>query len=161
MHFERFGLAFDHPDNWAVDTSDAEGRFATVTVYSPGGAFWSVSGHAAGGDPAELVDGVVTEMRREYRELDVEPAEDLVAGHRLAGYDLTFYCLDLTNTTLVRTLETDGAIYLILCQAEDREWDEVARVFAAITWSFVAALDAKGHEGRPRDPGGPRKDGSP
>ena len=35
MRFHRFGLAFDHPDNWLVDMEDAEGRFATVTVYSP------------------------------------------------------------------------------------------------------------------------------
>lgn len=160
MRFDRFGLAFDHPDNWAVDTSDSEGRFATVTVYSPGGAFWSVSGHAAGGEPAELVDGVVAEMRREYRELDVEAAEETIAGHRLTGCDLNFYCLDLTNTAQVRTLVTAGAVYLILCQAEDREWSDVSRVFAAITWSFVAALD-RTDDIPSRDPGGPRKDGGP
>ena len=50
MRFDRLGLRFDHPDNWVVDTDDAEGRFATATVYAPGGAFWSVSGHAPGGE---------------------------------------------------------------------------------------------------------------
>ena len=33
MHFDRFGLAFDYPDNWSVDTADADGHYATVTVY--------------------------------------------------------------------------------------------------------------------------------
>jgi hypothetical protein len=53
---------------------------------------------------------------------------------------MNFYCLDLTNTAQVRTLETPDAIYLIICQAEDREWERVSPVFAAITTSFVAAL---------------------
>jgi len=140
MHFDRFGLAFDHPDNWAVDTEDSEGRYATATVYSPRGGFWSVSGHAPGGDPLHLAAAVVEEMRQEYQELDVEPVEDELAGQRLPGFDLNFYCLDLTNTAQVRTLSTPDAIYLMICQAEDREWEAVAPVFAAITTSFVQGL---------------------
>jgi hypothetical protein len=145
MHFHRFGLAFDHPDNWMVDTEDSEGRFATVTVYSPKGGFWSVSGHAPGGDPGHLAAAVVAEMREAYRELDAEPATERAGSRAIAGFDLNFYCLDLTNTAQVRTLATPEAIYLILCQAEDRDWDEVAPVFAAITTSFVMGLD------KPRD----------
>jgi hypothetical protein len=144
MHFDRFGLAFDHPDNWLVDTEDSEGRFATVTVYSPGGGFWSVSGHAPGGDPEQLSGAVVSEMREEYRELDAAPATEMIGGHDLAGFDLNFYCLDLTNTAQVRTLSTPEAIYLIICQAEDRDWDALVPVFAAITTSFVKGLDEPG-----------------
>jgi hypothetical protein len=144
MHFHRFGLSFDHPDNWLVDTEDSEGRFATVTVYSPGGGFWSVSGHAPGGDPGELAAAVVSEMREEYRELDVEPSAEGLGGRSLAGFDLNFYCLDLTNTAQVRTLATPTAIYLIVSQAEDRDWDELAPVFAAITTSFIQGLDRSG-----------------
>ncbi len=142
MRFARFGLAFDYPDGWTVDTGDADGRYATVTVYAPGGGFWSVSGHAPGGDPRELSAAALAEMRQEYRDLDVEEATDHVAGHDLPGFDLNFYCLDLTNTAQVRTLHTADAVYLIFCQAEDREWDEIAPVFAAMTTSFVAAADA-------------------
>ena len=150
MHFRRFGLSFDHPDNWMVDTEDAEGRFATVTVYSPGGGFWSVSGHAPGGDPGELAAAVVSEMREEYRELDAEPAAETIGGHSLTGFDLNFYCLDLTNTAHVRTLATPEAIYLILCQAEDREWEELAPVFAAIMTSFVQGIERLGETGAAR-----------
>ncbi len=140
MHFDRFGLAFDYPDNWTVETDDSEERYAAVTVYSPGGAFWSVSGHAAGGDPTTLASAVVDQMRDEYRELDCEPGEETIAGQTIAGFDLNFYCLDLTNTAQIRTLANADAIYLFLWQADDREWDRVAPVFAAMTTSFVAAL---------------------
>lgn len=140
MHFNRFGLAFDHPNNWVVETDDSEERYAAVTVYSPGGAFWSISGHATGGEASKLASAVVDQMRDEYRELDCEPGEEVIGGRRLPGFDLNFYCLDLTNTAQVRTLTTPGAIYLIFCQADDREWDNVAPVFAAMTTSFVASL---------------------
>lgn len=140
MRFHRFGLAFDYPSNWIVETDDSEGRYAAVTVYSPGGAFWSISGHAAGGDALTLASAIVDQMRDEYRELDCEPGDDTVDGHTLVGFDLNFYCLDLTNTAQIRTLTTADAIYLMLCQADDREWDRVAPVFAAMTTSFVASL---------------------
>lgn len=144
MRFDRFGLAFDHPDNWIVDTEDSEGRLATVTVYAPGGGFWSVSGHAPGGDPSQLAAAVVTDMRELYRELDVEPATEELGGCSLTGFDLNFYCLDLTNSAQVRTLATPAAIYLILSQAEDRDWENLAPVFAALTTSFVRGLDRLG-----------------
>jgi hypothetical protein len=79
-------------------------------------------------------------MRKDYQDLESETAADEVAGHSLTGLDMNFYCLDLTNTAQVRTLETPDAIYLFICQAEDREWERVSPVFAAITTSFVAAL---------------------
>jgi hypothetical protein len=142
MRFDRFGLAFDYPDNWSVDTADAQGRYATVTVYSPEGGFWSVSGHAAGGDPAALAETVLAEMRREYQDLDSEPAAERLGGHALTGLDMNFYCLDLTNTAQVRTVEAPAGIYLFFCQAEDREWDRIAPVFAAMTASFLQSLPA-------------------
>jgi hypothetical protein len=87
-----------------------------------------------------LAEEIARQMRQEYRDLDCEAAIDTVAGCTLRGFDFNFYCLDLTNTAQVRTLETPTAIYLLHCQAEDREWDHVSHVFAAMTASFVGGL---------------------
>jgi len=149
VQFNRYGMAFEYPDGWSVDTDDAQGGRSAVTVYSPEGGFWSVSGHAPGGPPAELAEAVVRQMRAEYADLDAEPATDEVAGLVLSGFDLNFYCLDLTNTAQVRTLETPAAVWLILCQAEDREWDRIAPVFAAMTASFVRGPAAATTESDP------------
>jgi len=142
MRFNQFGLAFEYPDNWSVDTDDSGGRHATVTVYTPEGGFWAVSAHAAGPAPEQLTAAVVVQMRQEYQDLDVEPAQHSVLGQQLVGYDFNFYCLDLTNTAQVRLLTKPRAVYLFLCQAEDREWDAVSPVFAAMTQSFVKSLAA-------------------
>ena len=142
MRFQRLGIDFSYPDSWSVDTEDAREGATAVTVYAPDGGFWSVSGHAPGGRPMALAQAVVDQMRGEYRDLDVEAAATDVGGRSLRGFDMNFYCLDLTNTAQVRTLATPAAVWLLFCQAEDREWDRIAPVFAAMTESFVRGLAA-------------------
>jgi hypothetical protein len=140
MHFARFGLKFDYPDSWSVapDTDDVD--TPAVTAQAPDGGFWSVSVHPAGADPARLAQAVSRQMQEEYRDLDTEAASDDVAGLLLSGFDFNFYCLDLTNTAQVRALATPTATYVLFCQAEDREWDRISPVFAAMTASFVRSL---------------------
>ena len=140
MHFARFGLEFDYPDNWSVDTDAGEAESSAVTALAPDGGFWSVSVHPAGTDPESLAEAVSRQMQEEYRDLDIEAADDEVAGSPLAGFDFNFYCLDLTNTAHVRALATPTATYVVFCQAEDREWDRIIPVFAAMTASFVRSL---------------------
>ena len=142
MHHDRLGLSFDYPDNWTVDTDVTDRDAPAVTVYSPEGGFWSLSAHEPGTDPDSLSRAVVEEMRAEYRDLDSEPAIDEVEDQSLAGFDLNFYCLDLTNTAQVRSLATPAATYVVFCQAEDREWERIAHVFAAMAASFMRSLPA-------------------
>ena len=142
MRFARLGLSFDYPDSWTVDTDDAAEGQAAVTVSAPEGGFWSVITHDAGTDPDSLADAVLQEMRQEYRDLDSESATDVLRGRTLTGYDFNFYCLDLTNTAQVRTLAMPAATYVFFCQAEDRDWERISHVFAAMTTSFLASLPA-------------------
>lgn len=88
--------------------------------------------------PQQLVDAALKTMRQEYDELDAEAVEENVAGHELVGWDMNFYCLDLTNTAHVRGFQTPLASYLIFCQADDREFDEVAGIFQAMTLSLLS-----------------------
>ena len=144
MRFERIGLVFDYPDDWVVecDADGGGGENPSVTLVTPGGGFWSVSRHGAEADARELADAVVAQMRLEYQDLDIEAASDTIGGHLLPGFDFNFYCLDLTNTASVRTLRSPGALHVVFCQAEDREWDRVSAVFAAMTTSLVRGLPA-------------------
>jgi hypothetical protein len=135
--FDKLGISFQYPENWTVDEKDlVEGR-RSVTVYSPGGAFWSVTLHSQRADPDELAQAVIEVMRQEYEDLEVEPARETVAGRDVAGYDLNFFYLDLTNTAQVRSLRNDRAVYVIFWQAEDRELAAIGRVFEAMTTSLL------------------------
>jgi len=144
MRFERMGLVFDYPDDWALeldaDGGSEAGGSPAVTLLSPGGGFWSVSRHDGDGNARLLAEAVVAQMRSEYQDIDIEAASDSIGGHLLPGFDFNFYCLDLTNTASVRTLQTPGSLHVVFCQAEDREWERVATVFAAMTTSLVRGL---------------------
>ncbi len=137
--YDKLGIRFQFPDNWTLDEIEARDSGSAVSVYSPGGAFWSITIHPAEITPRELADAALETMRQEYDELDAEAVAETVAGHDLVGWDMNFYCLDLTNTALVRSFQTPQASYLVFCQADDREFDEVAGIFQAITLSLLTA----------------------
>jgi len=139
--FDKLGISFRYPDNWTLDEEDALAGRRSVTVYSPGGAFWSVTLHPPSADPARLAMAAVDAMREEYPEIEVEEIREALAGREMIGYDLNFYCLDLTNTARVRCLRTERTTYTIFCQAEDREYEQIQAVFQAMTTSLLSGLD--------------------
>jgi hypothetical protein len=142
--FEGLGLQFQYPENWTLDDSDALLGRKSVTVYSPGGAFWSVAVHSGSADPAKLTKAVVDTMRQEYAALEAEEVSEILAGHDLIGYDLSFYYLDLTNTAQIRSLQLGHATYTIFCQADDKEFKQIHMVFQAISTSLFNELDKLG-----------------
>ena len=138
--FNKLGISFQYPDNWAVDEGDAQAGRRSVTVYSPGGAFWSVSVHPRSAHPYEMAKAAVDAMKEEYAELEVEQTEETIAGRHTIGFDLSFYYLDLINSAWVRCLRTDQSTYTFFCQAEDHEFDQLHPVFLAITTSLLSNL---------------------
>jgi hypothetical protein len=146
--FDGLGISFQYPDNWTLDDTDARLGRRSVTVYSPGGAFWSVTVHPDSSEPARLAAAVVEAMKKEYGWLEAEEARETLAGHDLLGYDLAFYYLDLTNTALVRGLRVAQTTYTIFCQAEDREFERFQMVFRAMTMSLLNDLTAGSGPGK-------------
>jgi len=136
--YEKLGIRFAYPDNWTVDEEDALGGNQSVTVYSPSGAFWSITLHPHEIDSGELLDTTLRAMRAEYEDLDAEEVCESVAGHELSGYTMNFYCLDLTNTACALCADTQEQKYLILWQAEDRDFASFEEVFRAITHSLLS-----------------------
>ncbi len=138
--YDHLGVRFQYPDNWILEGEPAGRDHTSVTVVSPQGAFWSLTIHPASEDLAGLLRVVLDALRAEYQELDAERAVQAIGGRQLVGYDVNFYCLDLTNTAQVRGFQTDRATYVLLCQAEDRDFTAVERVFLAMTTSLMAGM---------------------
>ncbi|MBN8627659.1 MAG: hypothetical protein J0M17_19450 [Planctomycetes bacterium] len=138
--FNKLGLQFVYPDNWSVDETEALEGAASVTVYSPGGSFWSVSLHPRETPPQELVRSAVKALKQTYDELDAEDVTQDLAGKHLIGSDVNFYCLDLTNTAQVRAFAAPNYNVVILCQADDREFAEIEQVFQAMTFSLLSHM---------------------
>ena len=139
--FNKLGISFQYPENWTLDEDDALTGRESVTLYSPGGAFWSISVHPGTADPLALARAAVDAMKSEYEQLEAHEARETLAGCDLVGYDLNFYCLDLISTASVRCIRTPRATYAVFYQAEDREFDQVRPVFLAMTTSFLQNLE--------------------
>ena len=67
---------------------------------------------------------------------------DQVEGLEIVGYDMNFYCLDLTNTAQVRAFRDEVASYVVFCQAEDRDFEEAVSVFEAITRTLLSGANS-------------------
>ena len=109
-------------------------------VSSPETAFWQLIRHPAGADAERLFDEALAALRSEYGEIEAHVASDVVDGLTVSGYDVNFYCLDLTNTCRIRMLPSDSGTYLILLQAEDEELKRVDAVFKAMLTSLIRGM---------------------
>jgi hypothetical protein len=145
--FRKMGIAFQYPENWSLDEEDAMAGRRSVTIYSPGGAFWTISILPHSADPQEMAQTAVNAMEEEYKEVEVAEAREMLAGHELVGFDLNFFFLDLTNTALVRSLRNELGTFVVFYQAEDREYEQLQNVFRAITVSFLKNLKLPSSEG--------------
>ena len=135
--YDKPGLRFQYPDSWKLEEEELHAGKNVATVYSPGGAFWSVAVRSPLADPRELIAEAVDAMREEYAAVEAEEISETISGHEAVGCDLNFFYLDLINTSAVRCIRTTQATYVIFCQAEERDFEELEPVFRAMTYSVL------------------------
>lgn len=135
--YENGGLRFAYPENWTIDDAEQGNADAAATVNSPQTAFWTVMWYRGERDVQELADCVLSALRSEYPQIEVDEAVLQLDGQAACGYDLSFSCFDLVNTATIRAFQRTGETYLILSQAEDRELPAVEPVFQAMTASLT------------------------
>ena len=139
--FDHFGLRFQYPENWSITDESVSDWPRGVSVQSPGSGFWSVMQYELGTDPVALLEETLQEMRTQYEDLESSVISELFDDQDVLGYEMFFYCLDFLVCARVFTVRAeDGKVYLILWQAEDREYSQVEAVFRAITTSLLRAV---------------------
>ena len=132
--FERDGISFRYPANWAADVEESEDGGWAVTVTSPETAFVTVSLRPDAGDPAELADQTLAALKAEYKELDADDAVETIAGRVAIGHDVDFLTLDTPITCRTRSLDTLAGPLLVLVQVSEYDRDAndpVLRVIVA------------------------------
>jgi hypothetical protein len=140
--YEQPGIHFEYPDNWSVERQSLDPSIAAdqVVVSSPETAFWHLSKHPPEADLEGLFDDALGALRSEYKEMEATPASETLEDRLVAGFDVNFYCLDLTNTSWLRGFKTPSATYLLICQAEDGELERAGPVFRAMLASLLRNL---------------------
>lgn len=139
---EQTGLNFEYPENWTLETG-SDDQVEQVIVSSPNTGFWHLSKYLQATELEPLFDEALAALREQYPDMETELGDEngaSVEGQEMLAYDVRFIYLDLTNTCWLRGFVVAGVTYLLLCQAEDREFDKISPVFHAMLISLLRNL---------------------
>ena len=140
--FSEMGLNFVYPENWEVAREEDSEFPRSVSVHSPTGAFWSVSVDRR--DSQAMADEMLDAMRREYEtDFEFETMQRNLAGRQLCGYELHFTYVDLVVTACILATSAGGLSYVLLFQAESRDFDQLSPVFDAMSLSLLQERGAE------------------
>ena len=134
--YENQGVRFLYPENWTVADEDLSGIPWSVSVGKAGGAFWSVHVYPPGQPGDALAREALEAMQAEYEGLEWREFTEEWERGPVRGYDLDFYCLDLVITARILVVEDVTHTFVMLWQAENRDFDELLDVFRAISISL-------------------------
>lgn len=138
--YSRHGMEFLYPDNWRVsDGGDSEIQSHWVSLESPSTGCWTVHRYPSVYRAESVVEELVAGMETEYPEMERGPFQRELAEISLTGQQAYFYYLDLLVRWQVFSTVHQDQVFVLEWQAEDQEFDELQRVFEAVTTSLFSA----------------------
>lgn len=135
--YDRLGIRFMYPEGWNITEDNVTDSPRNITMESPGGGLWELIVYDEPRDADELADEVVTAMRNEYEGIEVSPWRTQLGDVEAVGYNLYFYHLDLLINSRTLAARFGDRTVLLLWQAEDREFEQLEPVFAAMATSLL------------------------
>lgn len=136
--FREGALSFRYPDNWKLEREDSENGW-TVSLYSPGTAFLTLSLDADCPEAEAMADSALEAMKEVYPQLESDDVAEQVAGQWAVGHDIYFISLDFTNTCWTRCFDTPDGTALLMWQSVDCEMEQHEAMFQAIRTSLRVA----------------------
>jgi len=134
--FTGFGIRFLYPSNWELFEEQTDEWPISLTVQSPGTAFWSLSLYRQLLPTKTLADEFLEAMRGEYPELEASPLPSREDLDSHLAYELNFYCQERLAAGKAEIFDHQALTLVILMQGEDREFDRLQPVLDAITESL-------------------------
>lgn len=138
--FDKAGIQFQYPENWAIIDENLLDSPRTVSLQSPGGGFWALMIYDPTADPEMLLAETLTQMREEYENLEASEIVERFDEIEGTGYEMYFYCFDLLICARAVVIPAIAEkTLLVIWQAEDRDFTKFEAVFRAITISLLRA----------------------
>jgi hypothetical protein len=134
--YEQHGIRFLYPDNWLVTDEQSLEPPYSVGLQTPQGGMWVLQIHEQG-EPLELASEALKTMRAEYAELEADSITERIEEHDVIGFEMRFYYLDFVVMARVLSLRVGERTLVLLCQAEDRDYESLAPVFQAMLVSIL------------------------
>jgi hypothetical protein len=133
--FRHEGLSFRYPLGWELEREETDDSW-TVTLQGPGTAFMTITMNEDIVPLEQMAQEVLDALRSDYPGLEAEPCVEPLAGQMAVGHNIQFFSLDLTNTCRTRSFHSDQGTVLVLCQANDLDWEESEPAFKAVCASL-------------------------
>lgn len=139
--YEGLGFRFRYPSSWEFSEEHQPGQ-STLTVQTPGTAFWSLTLLHDQPDPEEVLQWTVQLFESEYEDVDSYPgpAQTLCRSPAL-GAELDFLCYDLVSSASICTFATPMFTSLVIYQGYDKEVEQYGDAFEAISASLELLED--------------------
>jgi hypothetical protein len=134
--YDQHGIRFLYPDNWEVTDEQSLEPPYSVGLQTPQGGMWVLQVHEQG-DPLALASEALQTMRTEYAELEADSITERIEEHDVIGFEMRFYYLDFVVMARVLSLRHGDRTLVLLCQAEDRDYDTLAPIFHAMLVSVL------------------------
>ncbi|MHB0955101.1 MAG: hypothetical protein ACYC6N_20190 [Pirellulaceae bacterium] len=135
--YDRHEIRFVYPENWTLNEEHQDADTHCVTLQSPASGFWMLQAFRPPQMPELLAAEALRSVKQEFQDVEATSVEEELEGTPTVGYDLLFYCLDFIVDSKVRSFSIDGRSFVLLWQAEDKEFDALSPVFSAITASLL------------------------
>lgn len=134
--YDNLGVKFLYPETWTVTDEQSSGWPRSVSLQTPEGAFWALQVFNEG-SPQALANQALETMREEYPQLEADPIIEQVEALDVVGFDMRFYYLDFVVVAQARALAWGPGTLVLMCQAEDRDFDRLEPVFRAMLVSLL------------------------
>ena len=136
------GFYLRYPASWTLEEV-GESNAETINLQPPGDCgFFSLSRYPSATDPEELADGLVKTLGAEYENCDISPARESYGKHTLAGFDVDFFCMDLSCAVTIRTIQHSLHTYVIFTQRIDTLENYLEEAFLEVTRMWAEGLNS-------------------
>ena len=135
--YDNLGVRFQYPENWEL-ISERGGFYPhEVSLASPGTAMWTLNIYDAITAPEDVLDEVLSVLQGEFGEIESDRVDGEIEGVPIQRDEIDFFLREKIVHCESTVLQLGGRTLLILCQAEDREFAELAPVFHAMAASMI------------------------
>lgn len=135
--YDRGGIRFSYPDNWTIFDESVERLPATVSLQSPGTAFWTLGVYPHEKGPRTVAAEALKELQAEYDGVESEPIDEEWESIETVGYEMRFFHVELIVACRVVAFRAGGRTWITWWQAEDSEFEALTEVFRAMTVSLL------------------------
>jgi hypothetical protein len=135
--FENSEVHFLYPENWTLSQEETEEWPRSLSLQSPSSGFWSLHVYPTRHNANLAAQEAVAGIREAYEDVESEEVYEKIGALETVGYNLDFIYLDFVVRAEVRSFDIGPRTVVVLCQAESREFEELAKVFRAITLSLL------------------------